>query len=151
MRTVKKIAAIILTGAMVFSIAGCKSGSKKVSADDFKKACKEVSLTVTDGEAEDGVKQSVSAKNDDDSIDASFILASSEDEAKKGFEYFTENTDSLKAMGADVKTSDNKIEVTMTDLMYMYVVRSGDTIITVSGAGEEQIKTAKELIKKLGV
>ena len=151
MKTVKKMAAIVLVGAMVFSIAACKKGSKGVSADDFKKACEEVSLTVTEGEAEDGLKKSLNAKNDDDSIDVSYMVATSEDEAKDGFKYFTESTDTMKEMGADVKTSDNKIEVTMSSLMYMYAVRNGDTIITVSAAGEDQISTAKDLIKKLGI
>ena len=150
MRTLKKFAAIVLAGAMLVSIAGCKKGSK-VSADDFKKACEEVSLTVADGGAEDGLKSSISAKNDDDSIDASYMVATSEDEAKDGFKYFTENTDSMKDMGAEVKTSSDKIEVTMNNLMYMYIVRNGDTIISVSAAGEDQIKTAKDLIKKLGI
>lgn len=151
MKTVKKMAAIVLVGAMVFSIAACKKGSKSVSADDFKKACEEVSLTVADGGAEDGLKKSVKAKNDDDSLDVAYMVAESEDDAKEGFKYFTDNTDSLKEMGADIKSSDNKLEVSMSNLMYIYAVRSGDTIITISAAGEDQIKTAKDLIKKLGI
>ena len=151
MKTVKKMAAIVLVGAMVFSIAACKKGSKKVSADDFKKACEEISLTVSDEGAADGLKQSINAKNDDDSLDVAYMVAESEDDAKEGFKYFTDNTDSMKEMGADVKSEDNKLEVTMSNLMYIYAVRSGDTIITVSAAGEDQISKAKDLIKKLGI
>ena len=44
MKTVRKLAAIVLVGAMALSIAACKKGAKKVSADDFKKACEEVAL-----------------------------------------------------------------------------------------------------------
>ncbi|MBR2751801.1 MAG: hypothetical protein IKD90_11800 [Clostridiales bacterium] len=151
MRTLKKIAAIVLAGAMVFSIAGCKKGSKKVSADDFKKVCEEASLKVVDEAADEGVTKSLSAKNDDESIEVNFMVAKDEDEAKKGFEYFTNNTDSMKEMGADVKSSSDKIEVTMNSLLYMYAVRNGDTIVTVSAAGEEQIKTGKDIVKKLGI
>lgn len=151
MKTIKKMAAIVMVSAMVFSIAACKKGSKAVSADDFKKACEEVSLTVSDEGAVDGLKKSLNAKNDDDSIDVAYMVADSEDDAKEGFKYFTDNTDSMKEMGADIKSSDNKLEVSMSNLMYIYAVRSGDTIITISAAGEDQISTAKDLIKKLGI
>ena len=33
----------------------------------------------------------------------------------------------------------------------MYAVRADDTIITISASGEEQVNTAKDLVKKLGI
>lgn len=149
MKTVKKMAAIVLVGAMALSIAACKK-SAKVSADDFKKACEEAGLTVTEGE-EEGLKASISAKNEDDTVEINFMQAESTDDAKEGFEYFTTNVDTLEAMGATVDKSSTKIEASMEDAMYMYAVRSGDTIITVSASGADQISTAKDVIKKLGI
>ena len=150
MKTVKKMAAIVLVGAMALSIAACKKGAKKVSADDFKKACEEVGLTVTEG-SEEGLKPSIGAKNEDDSLDVSYMQAESTDDAKKGFEYFTSSVDSLEAMGATVDKSSTKIEAEVEGTMFMYAVRADDTIITISAAGEEQINTAKDLVKKLGI
>ncbi|MBQ6271594.1 MAG: hypothetical protein IJK65_07795 [Clostridiales bacterium] len=150
MKTVKKMAAIVLVGAMALSIAACKKGAKKVSADDFKKACEEVGLTVTEG-SEEGLKQSIGAKNEDDSLDVAYMQAESTDDAKEGFEYFTSSVDSLEAMGAKVDKSSTKIEAEVEGTMFMYAVRADDTIITISAAGEEQVNTAKDLVKKLGI
>ena len=149
MKTVKKMAAIVLVGAMALSIAACKK-SAKVSADDFKKTCEEAGLTVEEGE-EDGLKASISAKNEDASLEINFMQAESTDDAKDGFEYFTSSVDTLEAMGAEVDKSSTKIEASVGDQMYMYAVRSGDTIITVSAAGADQISTAKDVVKKLGI
>ena len=150
MKTVKKMAAIVLVGAMALSIAACKKGAKKVSADDFKKACEEVGLTVSEG-SEDGLKQSISATNEDNTLEIAYMQAESTDDAKDGFEYFTSSVDTLEAMGAEVDKSSTKIEASVGDQMYMYAVRSGDTIITVSAAGADQISTAKDVVKKLGI
>ena len=150
MKTVRKLAAIVLVGAMALSIAACKKGAKKVSADDFKKACEEVGLTVTEG-SEEGLKQSIGAKNEDDSLDVSYMQAESTDDAKKGFEYFTSSVDSLEAMGATVDKSSTKIEAEVEGTMFMYAVRADDTIITISASGEQQVNTAKDLVKKLGI
>ncbi len=151
MKTVKKMAAIILVGAMALSIAACKKSTKKVSADDFKKACENAGLTVEEGEDEEGLKESFKATNEDATIEVDYLVADSTDEAKEGFEYFTSSVESLKALGAEVSTSNTKIEASMEDIMYMYVVRVDDTIITVSGAGEDQVKTVKDIVKDLGI
>ena len=150
MKTVKKMAAIVLVGAMALSIAACKKGAKKVSADDFKKACEEVGLTVSEG-SEDGLKQSISATNEDNTLEIAYMQAESTDDAKDGFEYFTNSVDSLEAMGAKVDKSSTKIEASVDDLMYMYAVRADDTIITVSASGEDQVSKAKDVIKTLGI
>ena len=44
MKTVRKLAAVVLVGAMALSMAACKKSAKKVSVDEFKKACEEVGL-----------------------------------------------------------------------------------------------------------
>ncbi|MBO4650870.1 MAG: hypothetical protein IK109_06785 [Clostridiales bacterium] len=151
MKTVKKMAAIVLVGAMALSIAACKKSAKKVSVDDFKKACEEVGLTVEDLGASDGVKEQYEAANSDGTLDVSYIVCENTDDAKKGFDMISSSADSAKDMGADVSTSSNKVEVSLEGLLYMYAVRNGDTVITVSGSGEEQASTAKDLVKKLGI
>ena len=150
MKTVKKMAAIVLVGAMALSIAACKKGAKKVSADDFKKACEEVGLTVTDGAAGEGVKESIDAGNEDGTFEAAYMIAESKDDAKKAFELISSGVDALKDAGADVKTSSSTVEVSMEGLTYMYAVQADDMIITVSGNGDN-IDAAKDLVKKLGI
>ena len=151
MKTVKKMAAIVLVGAMALSIAACKKSAKKVSVDDFKKACEEVGLTVEDLGASDGVKEQYEATNSDATLDVSYIVCESKDDAKKGFDMISSSADSLKDMGADVNTSSDKIEISIEGMMYSYAVRADDTVITVSGSGEEAASTAKDLVKKLGI
>lgn len=152
MKTVKKMAAIVLVGAMALSIAACKKSAKKVSADDFKKACEEVGLTVTDLGASDGAKEQYEAVNADQTIEATYVIAESKDDAKKGFDMIADGTDSLKEMGADVKKSSGKIEVSMGDAMYMVAVQADDMFLSITATGSaDDVNTAKDLVKKLGV
>lgn len=150
--TMKKVAAIVMVSVMALSMAACKKGAKKVSVDDFKKACDEVGLTVEDLGAGDGAKEQYSASNSDNTLDVSYVIAEDSSDAKKAFEMVTDSVDMLKELGADVKKSSGKIVVTMEGKMYSAALQSGDMFLSISASGDEEaVKTAKELASKLGI
>jgi len=148
----KKVAAIVMVSVMALSMAACKKGAKKVSVDDFKKACDEVGLTVEDLGAGDAAKEQYSATNSDNTLDVSYVIAENSSDAKKAFDMITDSVDMLKEMGADVKKSSGKIVVTMGDQMYSAALQSGDMFLSITASGDEEaVKTAKELANKLGI
>ncbi len=150
--TMKKVAAIVMVSAMALAMAACKKGAKKVSVDDFKKACEEVGLTVEDLGGGDGAKEQYEAKNADGSLEVTYVVAEKSDDAKKAFELASAGIDSLKELGADVKKSSGKLVVTMEDKMYAAAVHSGDMFLSISASNDaEAVKTAKELASKLGI
>ena len=150
--TMKKVAAIVMVSVMALSMAACKKGAKKVSVDDFKKACDEVGLTVEDLGGGEGAKEQYSATNSDNTLDVSYVVAENSSDAKKAFEMVTDSVDMLKEMGADVEKSSGKIVVTMGDQMYSAALQSGDMFLSITASGDEEaVKTAKELASKLGI
>lgn len=150
--TMKKVAAIVMVSAMALAMAACKKSAKKVSVDDFKKACEEVGLTVEDLGGGDGAKEQYEATNSDNSLEVTYVIAEKSDDAKKAFDMATAGTDSLKELGADVKKSSGKLVVTMEDKMYAAAVQSGDMFLSISASNDaEAVKTAKELASKLGI
>ena len=150
--TMKKVAAIVMVSVMALSMAACKKGAKKVSVDDFKKACDEVGLTVEDLGAGDAAKEQYSATNSDNTLDVSYVIAENSSDAKKAFEMVTDSVDMLKELGADVKKSSGKLVVSKEDKLYAATVQSGDMFLSISASNDaEAVKTAKELASKLGI
>ncbi|MBQ5966898.1 MAG: hypothetical protein IJL60_03875 [Clostridiales bacterium] len=150
MKTVKKMAAIVLVGAMALSMAACKKGGKKVSVDDFKKACEEVGLTVETLGAGGGMKEAYGCQNSDGSLEVNYCIVEDKDSAKKDFKQYTDMEDTFKAMGADVKISGTRMEMSVAE-NYMLAVLVDDMFISISSEGAESTKIAKDLVSKLGV
>lgn len=148
MNMVKRAAAVVVAGIMVFSLAGCKK-SKKITSDDFVKAAEKIGLTCEEQD------DSVSATNDDASIEASFAEAKDTDEAKEAFDLIksmsgASDEDKLKDQGIEVKSSSNKFEA-FDDTHYMIIARNDKAIITIMAKGEDQVSKAKDMIKDLGL
>lgn len=147
MNMVKRAAAVVVAGIMVFSLAGCKK-SKKITSDDFVKAAEKIGLTC------DKEGDAVSATNDDDTIKASFTMAESTDDAKEAFDFLKENyigdEDAIKDEGIDVKSTSNKFEAS-DDSHYLIVARNDKALVFVMAEGEDQVSKAKDMIKDLGL
>lgn len=150
MKTVRKMAAIVLVGAMALSMAACKKSAKKVSADDFKKACEEVGLTVEDLGGGGGMKEVWGGQNSDGTLEANYCIVEDKDAAKKDFEQYTSMEDTFEAMGADVKVSGTRMEASM-DENYMLAVLVDDMFISISSEGAENTENAKKIVKNLGI
>ncbi|MBP5417813.1 MAG: hypothetical protein J6Y58_09880 [Clostridiales bacterium] len=149
--TMKKVAAIVMVGAMALAMAACKKSAKKVSVDDFKKACEEVGLTVEDLGGGDGAKEQYEVKNADNTLEVTYVIAEKSDDAKKAYEMATEGIEALEGLGADVKKSSGKLVVSKEDKLYAATVQSGDMFLSISASGADAVKTAKELASKLGI
>lgn len=150
--TMKKVAAIVMVSAMALAMAACKKSAKKVSVDDFKKACEEVGLTVEDLGGGDGAKEQYEATNSDGTLEVSYVVAENSDDAKTAFELVTASADSAKELGADVKKSSGKIVISMGDQLYSAAVQSGDMFLTITASSDaDAVKTAKDLASKLGI
>lgn len=150
MKTVRKLAAIVLVGAMALSIAACKKSGKKVSADEFKKACEEVGLTIEDLGGGGGMKEAYGGQNSDGSLEANYCIVEDKSAAKEDFKQYTDMEDTFKAMGADVKISGTRMEMSM-DENYMLAVLVDDMFISISSQGAESTKAAKQIVEKLGI
>ena len=55
MKTLKRLAALVLVGAMALSLAACGTSKKKVTAKEFKKIMKAADFDVAESEDEDDV------------------------------------------------------------------------------------------------
>ena len=89
MKTLKRLAALVLVGAMALSLAACGTSKKKVTAKEFKKIMKAADFDVAESEDEDDetVKQVWEATyNDGDSgVYIVYYLFDSKGDAKASF------------------------------------------------------------------
>lgn len=147
MNMVKRAAAVVVAGIMVFSLAGCKK-NKKITSDDFVKAAEKIGLVCNK------VEDNVSARSEDDSIAASFTMAEDTDAAKEAFDFFktqyVPDEEAVKAEGIEVNSNDNKFEA-YDDTNYMIIARNDKALITVLAEGEDQVSKAKDFVKDLGL
>ncbi len=150
MKTVRKLAAIVLVGAMALSIAACKKSAKKVSADEFVSACNEAGLIIENLGGGKGIKEAWGGQSSDGSLEANYVIVEDKSAAKEEFKMYTDMEDTFKAMGADVKMSSNRMEMSMND-NYMLAVLADDMMISISSQGAESTEAAKKIVEKLGI
>ncbi|MBR5040681.1 MAG: hypothetical protein IKX68_06160 [Clostridiales bacterium] len=150
MKTVRKLAAVVLVGAMALSMAACKKSAKKVSVDEFKKACEEVGLTVENLGGGGGMKEAWGCENSDGSLEVTYCIVEDKADAKKQFEQYTSMEDQLKEAGADVKVSGTRMEATM-DGKYMFAVLADDMFVNIMASDADSAETAKMIVEKLGI
>ena len=153
MKTVKKLVAVVLVGAMALSLAACGSKAKKISADDFKSKLEKEGFTVMDtGASDEGVKSSMMAYNEDMSVIVNYNIFESKDDAKKYFDDMKSSAEEAKKDGSIEKlsTSSSKITADGGDSGYIVVVYAEDMIIMATSMSGNS-DGVKDCIKTLGV
>ena len=152
--TMKKIAAIVLVGATVLSLAACSKKAKALTADEFKSKMEAEGYTVTDAstDAESGASI-ISAGNEDGSVGFALAQFADKDAAKEYFEQVKAFADLAKSFdaSADVSTSSSKVTVKSSD-SYSVMILAGNTMVTATAepASDENIDAAKKGLKALG-
>lgn len=152
MKTVKKLASVVLVGAMALSIAACGSKSvKKISAEDFKSKLEAESYTVVASEEpEEGMKTQISAIGEN--VVISYAEYESKDDAKKAFDEFKESAKAAKDAGEIEKLSTSSSRITATqEGAYIEIVYAEDMFIMVMGSGDDAKKDATAALKVLGL
>lgn len=154
MKSMKKVFAVVMIGAMGFSFAACGGKkAKQLTAKEFKKAMKAEDYTVEDGH-DDDFEEYLIAVDEDGEIQVNFYLFEDSDEAKdffdEGFDYMEEMKDDEDLDGS-VKKSGSKFvadlegEVDDEDFgIYVVCVRSGEMAITAT-TYETDSKTKKKV------
>ncbi len=99
MKTLKKLTALLLVGAMAISMAACGSSKKKVTAKEFKKSLEKADFVVEEGEDEDADEKWSAAYHDGDSyVYIDYYVFESKKLAKK---CFNDSYDELKEVDED--------------------------------------------------
>lgn len=165
MKTLKKLGAALLVGAMICSLAACTAKSaKKISKDDFKDILEKESYVTMDlGEdTEKKVTDSVLASTEDQKIIVSYYLF---DETGSAKEYMNNSYSEMKELeklngfeGSVSKNGDAKITLKAsyaedgeTDEVYTVAVRADNMIIAAmtSSIQDSDVKAVDDIINKL--
>ncbi len=88
MKTLKKLTALLLVGAMTLSLAACGSSKKKVTSKEFKKIMKKADFTVTESSDDDADECFVATWEDEDGesfVYMTYYLFESKSDAKSCF------------------------------------------------------------------
>ena len=155
MKTMKKVFAVVLVGAMGLSLAACGGKkAKQITAKEFKKTMKAEDYTVSDGH-DDDYEEYLIAVDEDQEIQVNYYLFEDADDAK---DYFDEGVDTMKEwkdeddLDGSVKKSGNKFVADLSGEdddgdeggIYLVCVRSGEMVITAT-TYETDSKTKKKV------
>ena len=158
MKTVmKKMAAIVLVGATVLSLAACSKKNKALTAAEFTTKLEAEGFTVEDKgvDAETGATMTEATK---DGVTADLGVFADKDAAKELFNQTKSTMEALaelsKQMGQEMKvsTSSNKITMEGGADGYSVIILADNTIVTVAAepGTDENISAAKSALKALG-
>ena len=155
MKTMKKVFAVVLVGAMALSLCACGGKkAKQLTAKEFKKTMKAEDYTVTNGD-DDDFEEYLVAVDEDGEIQVNYYLFEDSDDAK---DFFDEGVDSMKELkdeedlDGSVKKSGTKFVADLSGEddegeeygMYLVCVRSGEMVITAT-TNETDSKTKKKV------
>ena len=151
----KKIAAIVLVGATVLSLAACsKKSAKKISSADFKSKLEAEGYSIMENEdvADEDIKESVGAYSEDMSVMLTYSLYKEKDTAKKMFDTMKSLAELGKSQeGVKVSTSSSKVSI-QEDESYSVFIIAEDMIITATAqpGSDDKVKEADSALKALG-
>ena len=141
MKTMKKVFAVVLVGAMGLSLAACGGKkAKQLTAKEFKKVMKAEDYSVSEGD-DDDYEEYLIAVDEDKEIQVNYYLFEDSGDAK---DYFEEGIDTMEEwkdeydMDGSVKKSGNKFVADLSGEdddgdeggIYLVCVRSGEMVIT---------------------
>lgn len=99
MKTLKKLTALLLVGAMAISMAACGSSKKKVTAKEFKKSLEKADFTVEEGDDDEADEMWEAIYRDGDSyVYIDYYVFESKKMAKK---CFSDSYEELKELEED--------------------------------------------------
>lgn len=155
MKSMKKVLAVVLIGAMGLSLAACGGKkAKKLTAKEFKKAMKAEDYSVEEGD-DDDYEEYLIAVDEDKEIQVNYYLFEDSDAAK---DYFDEGIEAMEDwqdeddLDGSVKKSGSKFVADLSGEdddgdeggIYLVCVRSGEMVITAT-TYETDSKTKKKV------
>lgn len=172
MKYFKKIAAVVLTGVMLVSLAGCGNTVKKVDEDKIRDVMKaqlgikrgdcyeheEYELRGTNYEDVDDpyIYEDVyylrgSEHDDDEDVYVSYYIFDDADEADEYFSHYYEAYSFIDKKYRNYKEGKNGYCIDTSDEdTYLAMYYADDMVIEISAFGKDSTKNAKKFAKKLG-